>query len=303
MKHITLFFAMFGIATIGARAENLDKAPTNKVGNERSAKELFSRARGSANLQPAAIGSYSKGCLAGAVEMAPEGPTWQVMRLSRQRNWGHPSLINYLRKLAQDAKALDGWPGLLVGDMSQARGGPALSGHRSHQNGLEADIWLIPAPQNQMTRPHRERLKPVSVVLNRSQVHPGGWTDAHARLLRRAASYSEVSRIFVNPPIKKALCDWNARENPADKKAKDWLGKVRPWYGNKTEFHVRLRCPDGNTKCRGQEPPETDDGCGEDLAWWMSDAPYAKTKLAKSSRRKLRIRDLPRECQAVLSAR
>jgi penicillin-insensitive murein endopeptidase len=56
------------------------------------------------------------------------GPDWQVMRLSRNRNWGHPRLLDYLERLASDARGLDGWPGLLVGDMAQPRGGPMITG-------------------------------------------------------------------------------------------------------------------------------------------------------------------------------
>ena len=48
----------------------------------------------------------------------------------------------YIEKLSQDAAKLDGWPGLLIGDMSQPRGGPMVSGHASHQIGLDVDIWL-----------------------------------------------------------------------------------------------------------------------------------------------------------------
>ena len=63
------------------------------------------------------------------------------MRLSRNRNWGHPKLVEFLERLsAKGAKV--GWPGLLVGDMAQPRGGPMLTGHASHQVGLDADIWL-----------------------------------------------------------------------------------------------------------------------------------------------------------------
>src|SRR5262245_40130513 len=54
------------------------------------ARDLFAR-----KLLPAArplevIGSYSKGCIAGAEPIPINGDTWQVMRLSRNRNWGHP---------------------------------------------------------------------------------------------------------------------------------------------------------------------------------------------------------------------
>ena len=50
------------------------------------------------------------------------------------------------RTLPSTAQKLDDWPGLLVGDISQPRGGPMLTGHASHQLGLDADIWLTPMP-------------------------------------------------------------------------------------------------------------------------------------------------------------
>src|SRR5512132_2887025 len=67
------------------------------------AKELFGRKAAPANLQTRTIGFYSKGCLAGAVALPINGATWQVMRLSRNRNWGHPNLIAFLERLAVQA--------------------------------------------------------------------------------------------------------------------------------------------------------------------------------------------------------
>ena len=46
-----------------------------------------------------AIGYYPRGCLQGGVELPVNGPTWQVMRLSRNRNWGHPELVRFLEKI------------------------------------------------------------------------------------------------------------------------------------------------------------------------------------------------------------
>ena len=74
------------------------------------------------------------------------------MRLSRNRIWGHPELIRLIERLATEAKAQDGWNGLLVGDLSQPRGGPMLTGHASHQVGLDADIWLTPMPGHPLSR-------------------------------------------------------------------------------------------------------------------------------------------------------
>lgn len=38
------------------------------------------------------------------------------MRLSRNRNWGHPDLIALLERLAKEARAAGEWNGLLVGE-------------------------------------------------------------------------------------------------------------------------------------------------------------------------------------------
>jgi len=86
---------------------------------------------------PEAIGAYERGCLEGAVALPADGPNWQVMRPSRNRAWGHPVLIGLLERLAPRLPAAADWPGLLVGDIGQPRGGPMLTGHGSHQIGLD----------------------------------------------------------------------------------------------------------------------------------------------------------------------
>ena len=129
-----------------------------------AAKELFGRKPTPAPLEARAIGFYAKGCLAGAQALPINGQTWQVMRLSRNRNWGHPQLIDVLKKLAAKVPKVAGWPGLLVGDMSQPRGGPMLTGHASHQVGLDADIWLTPMPNRELSRLEREEMSAVMMV-------------------------------------------------------------------------------------------------------------------------------------------
>ena len=71
------------------------------------AKELFARKLLPSAGPARAIGSYAKGCLAGAKQMPITGDTWQVMRLSRNRNWGHPALIALLKRLSVKAPAKD----------------------------------------------------------------------------------------------------------------------------------------------------------------------------------------------------
>ena len=81
------------------------------LAKEPPANELFGSAPGPAPLAARAIGSYAKGCLAGAVALPINSPDWQVMRLSRNRNWGTPQLLDFLEKFASDARALDGLAG------------------------------------------------------------------------------------------------------------------------------------------------------------------------------------------------
>jgi penicillin-insensitive murein endopeptidase len=260
------------------------------------AKELFGRKTAPAHLQTRTIGFYSKGCLAGAVALPINGATWQVMRLSRNRNWGHPNLVQFLERLAAQAPKT-GWHGLLVGDMSQPRGGPMLTGHASHQVGLDADIWLTPMPDRQLTREEREEMSATMVVAeDRLDVDPQVWTPAHVAVIRAAAKDPQVARIFVNAAIKKALC----RDAGTDR---GWLGKVQPWWGHDFHFHVRLVCPSDSAECKPQPARPADDGCGQELEYWFTDAvlhprpsPPAKPKPGP------RMADLPAACRQVLLA-
>ena len=99
---------------------------TQNTNDTRIAKRLFGAAAAGSAQASEPFGGYARGCQAGAVELPENGPTWQAMRLSRHRRWGHPDLIKTVAKLSVDAKKV-GWNGLLVGDISQARGGPMLA--------------------------------------------------------------------------------------------------------------------------------------------------------------------------------
>jgi penicillin-insensitive murein DD-endopeptidase len=261
------------------------------------AKELFARKANPVPLAARSIGFYSAGCLAGAIALPINGPTWQVMRLSRNRNWGHPKLIAFLERLAEKAKKV-GWNGLLVGDLSQPRGGPMLSGHASHQVGLDADIWLTPMPDRKLSPEEREFMSATEMVReDRLDVDPEVWTHSRTELIRTAAEDPDVERIFVNAAIKKALC----REAGPDR---GWLAKVRPWWGHDYHFHVRIYCPADSPDCKPQPPPEPGDGCGHELDYWFSDAvlhPKPSEEPAKP-RPGPTLAQLPAACRKVLMA-
>jgi penicillin-insensitive murein endopeptidase len=227
------------------------------------ARDIFGKQATALPVAARSIGSYARGCLAGGKMLPVNGPAWQAMRLSRNRNWGHPLLVAYVEKLAGDAQKEDKWPGLLVGDMAQPMGGPMISGHASHQIGLDADIWLKPMPPKTLTPEERESISADSVVAaDQVSVNPEIWQSGHVQLLKRAASYPDVARIFIHPAIKKALCE-------AAGKDRAWLSKVRPWWGHNYHFHVRLSCPAGTEGCEDQAAAGPEDGCGKELESWL----------------------------------
>lgn len=272
------------------------------LAENKPAKELFGAEKLPTTTAPSSYGFYSKGCISGAVAIPTDGPTWQAMRLSRNRRWGHPEMIALLERLSQDGAKYDGWPGLLLGDISQPRGGPMLSGHASHQVGLDADIWLTPMPARTLSAKERETISATSMLKKNARltVDDNIWTPAHARIIMRAASYPEVERIFVNPSIKKKLCEtWTGdRSN---------LGKVRPYYGHDYHFHVRIKCQEGSPGCKSQAAVPAGDGCGKQLAWWYSDEPWAPPKKDPNAKpapkpRATQLSDLPKACSIVLEA-
>jgi penicillin-insensitive murein endopeptidase len=297
---LLLAFATAGTATAQDRG-TLNPEPLPPLPNpddpNTAAKELFGRKGAPARMEARTIGFYSKGCLAGGMALPINGKTWQVMRLSRNRNWGHPNLVRFLERLADKAPKT-GWRGLLVGDMAQPRGGPMRTGHASHQLGLDADIWLTPMPDRELTRLEREEMSATMVVAeDRRDVDPKVWTPAHVNVIKAAAQDPALARIFVNAAIKKALC----RDAGTDRA---WLSKVQPWWGHDYHFHVRLGCPSSDSECTPQPPMPASDGCGKELDHWFTDAilyPKPSTK-PPQPRTPLKMADLPGACRQILLA-
>ena len=295
MKQAILAMTIAAMGATGAAAE--------------AVKHRFGARPTPAAMSPAPHGSYAKGCLAGGAELPVTGPAgangaprWQAMRLSRNRNFGHPEMMAFIERLSLKAQEI-GWPGLFVGDISQPRGGPMTSGPRSHQIGLDADIWMRPAEDRELSRKERERYGSFSVVRGDQNDVNGNWTAAHAEVLKAASLDPAVARIFVNAAIKKRLC--RDADAISDISGRAWLRKIRPWYGHDAHFHVRLSCPRGATGCFDQAPPPPGDGCGGTLDWWFSDEarnPKPDPTKPKKPRRALTLADLPPACETVLEA-
>ena len=232
--------------------------------------------------------------MAGAVPLPADGPNWQVMRPARNRAWGHPVLIAAIEHLAESLPEVNGWPGLLIGDIGQPRGGPMVTGHASHEIGLDADIWLTPMPDRRLRTEERDNLPARSIVTaDGNDVDPAVWNPSYRKLYEAVARIPDLARMFVNPAIKRELC----REAGTDR---DWLAKVRPWWGHDDHFHIRLTCPPGQTLCENQAPVPPGDGCGKELDWWFTeDARHPKPSPPAPP---LLVSQLPPECAAVAAA-
>jgi len=236
------------------------------------------------------IGSASNGCLGGAEALSQQGKGYVSIRRHRNRYYGHPDLLALIRDMGVSLSSRTDQL-MMVGDLSQPRGGLMSSSHRSHQNGLDVDIWFrLASSPGSADREHPEERDPKSMVA------PGGmrvndlWGEDQRFLIKTAAADRRVDRIFVNPAIKQALCE-------TERGDRAWLRKLRPWWRHDAHFHVRLRCPAGNPACEQQAPIPAGDGCGADLAWWFSEEARSPKKSGKPKSRP----PMPAACQALLS--
>ena len=112
-------------------------------------------------------------------------------------------------------------------------------------------------------------------------------------VIKIATKDERVTRIFVNPLIKKELCVMAEEKNDMD-----WLKKMRPWAGQYNHFHVRLSWPKNSELCINQADVNNSSGCGSELDFWMK-----KDKLFESNSTKIRkwmlLSDLPKSCRKI----
>jgi len=300
IHRIALCLALvLGVAACDADDTEPTVSSSNLVMRNGIAKEMFGASSVASAQSPAPVGFYSKGCLAGAAQLPETGPTWQAMRLSRNRNWGHPDTIAFIQRLSRQAAQQPGWNGLYVGDISQPRGGPMLTGHASHQIGLDADIWMLPATNLRLSRTERESLSSISMRRANGAYVNESWTREHHEILKAAARDPAVERIFVFPGAKVQMCN----DETGDR---SWLRKVRPWYGHHYHFHVRLKCPAGARGCVAQDPMPAGDGCADAQDWVnniLNPPPPDPDAPPPRPRRDLMLADLPDQCRTVLASR
>ena len=247
------------------------------------------------------LGGPASGCLAGAERLPAEGAGFQAVRVSRNRHWGHPATVAFVKDMGARARQA-GLGDLYIGDLAQPRGGPMASLHGSHQNGLDVDIWFNLDPKPRLAPSEREEIAIVKLTTqDEKRVDPALWRPEHARVLRMAADDPRVDRILVHFAIKQHLCETAGGDRA-------WLRKVRPWRGHNEHFHVRLVCPAGSPDCVQQAAVPPGDGCDQTLAWWFLDAEERRRRDEEAARERPRVQTgpprpkLPAQCASILRA-
>lgn len=240
------------------------------------------------NKQAYSIGATNNGCISAAQALPQQGENFIAINLQRRRYYGHPILIKTLQLLAKNAEQHQiGF--LQIGDLGQSQGGPLAYGHRSHQTGLDADIWFNLSPESfKYSNKDRSNISQPSMLKSNGLELNSLWNGKHRKLLQIAANFEEVDRIFVNPHIKRDLCK-------TIKGDRHWLKKIRPWYGHDEHFHIRLHCPKTSPNCIKQAPIPDGESCDATLDWWFQKHPVSKQTKAKTSP------VLPKACHAILS--
>lgn len=233
-------------------------------------------------------GSYNMGCLEGAQELPLEGDHYVTQQWGAGRNFAHPDLIDYIKKLTAKAKAA-GLPALVIGDLSRIHGGPYVrSNHSSHMVGLDVDIPFGFAADVSK----RARTTPDNFYLVKNGRLTDNFDAQRATLIYLAAQDDRVERIFVSPRIKEGMC--HLYESKGDDA---WLRRLRPWFGHRAHMHVRLSCPVDSPYCKSQVAVPEGTGCGAELQSWFM-PPDPRVKPASPVQREKP--QMPEQCRLLL---
>lgn len=179
-------------------------------------------------------------------------------------NWGAGHLVSLLMNASKALQERE--PGVLVhiGGLSFKKGG-RFQPHKSHQNGLDADILFVGRGEwGSVLNPSRE-------VTDRFDLEKNWefWRLLTSQRIGGAEnSESVVAMILVSPPIKERLCQW-ARSTGAlnDELNREVMRRIRPTRGHDGHFHLRLHCSPFHRKClRSKVLLAGGDGCDGPVA-------------------------------------
>jgi penicillin-insensitive murein endopeptidase len=202
-----------------------------------------------------AIGFYSNGRLHAASSLAMDGPGYMHFNVERNRHYGTAGLITLLESAAAEIreKRPEG-ERLQIGDIAAEHGG-VVSGHVSHQNGLDADLIYFRLDHLEAWASGDHFVTPKGTLSDNFD------TERNFELIHILVASGRVNRIFMDPVIKKGFCSYAAAHGGINSAA-DTLRRMSPYPNHQDHMHVRLTCPPTSPQCQAQTPEvPAGDGC------------------------------------------
>ena len=210
--------------------------------------------------QSESLGFYSNGKLAQAVKFTSDEDYLLLLFPRRDRHYANQVLIKLVEESFKKYKDINpSSERLQIGEVA-ARFGGHLSGHNSHQNGLDLDAIYLRSDltEDEVDRPYGYR---------ESFVEAGRVTEnfdiaRNWELFKIFVATGQVGRIFVDLAIKKEMCAYATIMGELYSET-ETLRALRPWPNHDDHFHLRILCPADNTRCQAQTPPPPGPGCDD----------------------------------------
>lgn len=209
-----------------------------------------------------AIGPVNSGHLQNAtdvlkLQLAHRPAGFNIIRPTRRTHFSTNELAFLLLKMGQFTKKEAPGQILSVGDLSRESGG-ALGSHKSHQNGLDADIGFYFDNKSF----HGYFASAVAV----DKPHANWMPEAQWRLFKEVVGTKLVDRIFIHSTLKKALCSLAVQSGELHKDkpeglAYETLRRLIADTDHNTHFHLRVKCSSAQVRCRQMAEPAPGSGC------------------------------------------
>ncbi len=254
--------------TAGHARSEAAAAAANPEAPSTPAKELFARKATPFPGPARSIGGYADGCLGGALRAADHGPRLAGDAAIAQSQLGQSEAHRLPRTIRPQRARRSAGTACWSATCRSRAAARCITGHASHQIGLDADIWFTPMPDHVLSREEREFNGAVNMVRSRSSRRRSQGMDAtrSTQLVRAAAQDPVVTRIFVNAAIKKAMC------SEAGIGSRMAVRRCGRGGATPNTFMSASRCPADSPECKPQPPPDAGDGCGHELDYWFKDS-------------------------------
>lgn len=209
------------------------------------------------------VGYSTKGSLENATNLfdlsnADNGSFFKLLAPAKKRFYGTFEMGSLLKFLGEFVRSKLKNSGLVVGDVSQEKGGAIYSlnpktkkyelAHSGHEAGMDADVAYMVAKNslifNSVLGKEAGKLDPDFLIKDQWELFKVGYQTGL------------VDITFLDEKIKGALCKMALQNNEISsyKDEKSFAGQVLsrliPWPGHHHHFHLRMKCSKNQPRCR-----------------------------------------------------